>query len=219
MSDPDFHVAEFVARARKGDQDAASVLYQYLSPVVRSIVRRKLPRGTAAEDLVQEIFSKVFEKLDQYGGEFPLRHWVSRIAVNHCLNAIRFQKAHPEWRMADLSEAEESTLQRATVAGEQTLPGHALASKELVENILGALSPEDRRLIRKLDVEESSIAEVQQATGWSPAYIRMRAFRARRRLNKRFASAAREVSWQRITHSMLGPARSSESRKSKPAIP
>ncbi|HVV73852.1 MAG TPA: sigma factor, partial [Verrucomicrobiae bacterium] len=79
MSELAFNLTDCIARARQRDQDAARSLVEYLSPFVTRIVRRKLPRGAAEEDLVQEIFSKMFEKLDQYRGEVPLNHWVSRI--------------------------------------------------------------------------------------------------------------------------------------------
>jgi RNA polymerase sigma-70 factor (ECF subfamily) len=168
------------------DQDAARSLVEYLYPLVSSIVRRKLPRGDAAEDLVQEIFLKVFEKLDQYRGEVPLNHWVSRIAVNRCLNAIRSQRSRPEWRMADLSEEQQAVLEPGSVALEQPHPAHTIGSRELVDKLLESLSPEDSVIMRMLEIEDLSIAEVQQATGWSARYIRVRAFRARQKLHKRF---------------------------------
>lgn len=169
------------------DQDAARSLVEYLRPIVIRIVRRKLPRGAAEEDLAQEIFLKIFEKLDQYRGEVPLQHWVARIAVDHCLNAIRFQRARPEWRMADLSEEQEAALEPKSMATEHSHPAYALGSREFVERILQSLGPEDREIIRMLDLEGLALADVQQATGRSAASLRVRAFRARRKLNKRFA--------------------------------
>jgi len=186
MRDLNFDVADCVTRARMRDQDAARSLVEYLRPIVTRIVRRKLPRGAAEEDLAQEIFLKMFEKLDQYRGEVPLEHWVSRIAVNHCLNAIRFQRARPEWRMADLSEEEEAALQPKSITMEHSHPAQALGSREFVERFLQSLGPEDREIIRMLDLEGLAVADVQQTTGRSAAYIRLRAFRARQKLNKRF---------------------------------
>ena len=58
--------------------------------------------------------------------------------------------------------------------------------------LLAALRPEDRLLIRMLEIEELSIADVQQKTGWSATYIRVRAFRARRKLNKYFRSLQKQ---------------------------
>src|SRR5579862_6683215 len=112
----DFDVDDCLARVRLRDQEAARSLVEYLYPLVSGIVRRKLPRGAAEEDLMQEIFLKMFEKLDQYRGEVPLNHWVSRIAVNRCLNAIRSQRSRPEWRMADLSEDQQEALEPKAMA-------------------------------------------------------------------------------------------------------
>jgi RNA polymerase sigma-70 factor, ECF subfamily len=174
------------------DQDAARSLVEYLYPTVISIVRRNLARRTAEEDLAQEIFLKMFEKLDQYKGEVPFNHWVSRIAVNHCLNAIRSQKSRPEWRMADLSEEQAAALEATTAAVERPHPAHLMGARELVEKLLETLDPEDRVIIRMLEIEELSIKEVQEATGWSATYVRVRAFRARQKLNKRFGQLKKE---------------------------
>jgi RNA polymerase sigma-70 factor, ECF subfamily len=185
--DLDLNVADCLARVRQQDQDAARSLVEYLYPTVIRIVRGNLPRRASEEDLAQDIFLKMFAKLDQYQGKMPLEHWVSRIAVNHCLNAIRAQKVRPEWRMADLSEEQAATLDALTTNAEQAPdPSHQMAARELVDMLLEALSPQDRLLIRMLEMDDCSIKEVQAATGWSPTYIRVRAFRARRKLNKRF---------------------------------
>lgn len=178
---------------RKQDQDAARSLVEYLHPAVIRIVRANLPRRAAEEDLTQDIFVKMFEKLDQFQGEVPLEHWVSRIAVNHCLNAIRAQKVRPEWRMADLSEDQAMALDAVTTgAVHDPLPSHLIGARELVEMLLEALSPKDRLLIRMLETEGLSVDEVRQVTGWPARYIRVRAFRARRKLNKRFGTLRKE---------------------------
>jgi len=193
MRNFDFDIDDCVARVRLRDQDAACALVEYLYPLVSGIVRRKLPRAVAEEDLVQEIFLKVFEKLDQYKGEVPLNHWVSRIAVNRCLNAIRSQKSRPEWRMADLPEEQQAVLEPGSVGVEQAHPAHAIGSRELVERILETLSPEDSVIMRMLEIEDLSVAEVERATGRSARYIRVRAFRARQKLHRRFGRLKQEV--------------------------
>ncbi len=187
MSDIAFDEASCLARVSDQDQDAARSLVEHLYPTVIKIVRRNLPRRADEEDLVQEVFVKMFEKLDQYRAEVPLGHWISRIAVNHCLNAIRAQKSRPEWRMGDLSEDQESALAAtATSADADPHPSLLIGAREIVELLLQALSPEDQVLIRLLEIDGLSVAEVREATGWSAPYIRLRSFRARGKLNKRF---------------------------------
>ncbi len=183
----DLNLADCLARVRKHDQDAARSLVEYLYPTVIRIVRSNLPRRAAEEDLAQDVLSKVFEKLEQYRGEVPLEHWVSRIAVNLCLNAIRSQRVRPEWRMADLSEEQAAALEAVTTsASPEPHPAHLIGARELVERLLATLSPEDRLVIQLLEIEEAPVQEVQQVTGWSATLIRVRAFRARRKLNQRF---------------------------------
>jgi len=183
----DLDVADCLARVRGQDQDAARSLVEHLYPTVIRIVRANLPRRAAEEELAQDIFVKMFQKLDQFRGDVPLEHWVSRIAVNHCLNAIRAQKSRPEWRMSDLSEEQAAALEAATVDhSHDPDPALQTGARELVDRLLEALIPEDRLLIRMLEIEDLSVDEVRQRTGWSATLIRVRAFRARQKLNKRF---------------------------------
>ena len=184
----DLDVDACLAQVRCQDQDAARVLVEHLYPFVIRIIRRHRPRRIEEEDLAQEIFIKMFAKLDQYAGEVPLEHWVSRIAVNHCLNALRAESIRPEWRLADLSEEQSSALEAVTQAATpDPTPAQRIASQELVDQLLQSLEPEDRLLIQMLELEECSIEEVRQVTGWSSPYIRVRAFRARQKLNRRFS--------------------------------
>src|SRR6516225_6855630 len=135
----------------------------------------------------QDIFLKMFTKLAQYRGDVPFEHWVSRIAVNHCLNALRAQQSRPEWRWSDLTAEQADALDAAlTSPSEAPHPARVLGARELVEKLLQTLDPPDRWLIQLLELEEKSIEEVQQLTGWSSTRIRVRAFRARRKLNKTF---------------------------------
>jgi RNA polymerase sigma factor, sigma-70 family len=192
-NDLDLDVADCLARVRGQDRDAARSLVEYLYPMVIRIVRANLPRRAAEEDLTQDIFVKMFQKLDQFRGDVPFEHWVSRIAVNHCLNSIRAQKTRPEWRMSDLSEDQAAALEAATADHTHDPdPGVLIGARELVDKLLEALSLEDRLLIRLLEIEDLSVDEVRQRTGWSATLIRVRAFRARRKLNKRFKSLRTE---------------------------
>src|SRR5688500_9394129 len=106
MSDAPPPVAQWVAAARAGDNEAAGQLVTHLYPFVMRIVRAHLPRRTEPEDLAQTIFVKMFRYLEQYAGKVPFEHWVSRIAVNTCINQLRAERVRPEARVADLSEAE-----------------------------------------------------------------------------------------------------------------
>ncbi len=189
---PDQVPADCLARVRQHDQEAARQLVDLLYPLVIRIVRSNLPRRASEEDLAQDIFTRVFQHLDQFQGEAPIEHWVSRIAVNHCLNAIRAQKTRPEWRMSDLSEEQAHILEGFSGVSEDSEPSRRLRSEELVEFLLESLEPEDRLVLRMLEIEDRSVEEIRLVTGWSSAMVRVRAFRARQRLNRRFGQLRRE---------------------------
>src|SRR5256884_2406021 len=104
MDDSD--ASALVQAALQHDDEAARALVRKLYPLVAKIVRSHRPRRTAEEDLCQMIFIKVFQRLSQFSGKVPLEHWVSRIAVNTCLNQIQWEKIRTELRHVVLSVEE-----------------------------------------------------------------------------------------------------------------
>src|SRR5436853_3399077 len=183
----EFGMAGCLARVRQRDEDAARLLLNHLYPLVIKLVRSHLPRRTSEEDLAQVVFMKIFAKIDQFSGTVPFEHWVSRIAVNTCLNQLQAEKIRPELRWADLSEDEERVLESlASTAEDFEHPDQHVASKDLVEKLLGKLSPNDRLLINLINLEGYSIEEVKQLTGWNTSLIKVRVFRARHKLRKHF---------------------------------
>lgn len=185
--DQSFDLAGCLARVRQRDQSAARELVEHLYPLVIRIVRAHLPRRVAEEDLSQEIFLKMFTRLEQYQGAVPFPHWVSRIAVTTCIDQLRAQKRRPEYRWADLSENESDMLDAVTADESGAAPDEALAARELLNRLLGELKPDDRVVIQMLDLEQKSIAEISALTGWNQSLVKVRAFRARRKLQKLFA--------------------------------
>jgi len=183
---PPFDLAGCLERVRQQDQLAARELVDHLYPLVIRIVRSHLPRRVAEEDLSQEIFLKMFTRLAQYQGAVPFSHWVSRIAVTTCIDHLRAQKRRPEFRWADLSETEAEVLDNV-ITNENDVPANdAMAAHELVHKLLDQLKPDDQLVIRLLDLEQKSIAEISGLTGWNQSLIKVRAFRARRKLQKLF---------------------------------
>jgi RNA polymerase sigma-70 factor (ECF subfamily) len=175
--------ADVAAWQRDHDEDAARRLMAALYPQVVSIVRARLPRRMAEEDLAQEIFLRFFEKLGSYDRRAPLAHWVSRIAVNVCIDALRAEKRRPELRWADLTESEAEVL-NATVAASETNAPDTVAASDLADRLLDTLEAKDRIVVQMLDLEGRSVREVSEATGWNETLIRVRVFRARRKLRK-----------------------------------
>lgn len=182
MDELELDVEACIARVREGDEDAARRLMEHLHPLVIKIVRAHLPRRTAEEDLVQAVFAKVFTRLEQYRGEVPLSHWVSRVAVNTCFNELNRERVRPELRHADLSEAESEIIQNLAADTGDVPAEDAAEAREIVEKLLTTLSPADRLVITLLHLEGRSVEEIRQRTGWSTPLVKVRAFRARQKM-------------------------------------
>src|SRR6516164_4552187 len=185
MDNPDADA--LVTRALRHDDEAARELVQRLYPLVAKMVRSHRPRRTAEEDLCQMIFIKVFQKLSQYSGKVPLEHWVSRIAVNTCINQIESEKVRPELRHADLSVEEQATIENLATSAEELAPDQQFASRQLVEHLLAALKPVERLAIDLLYLQGRSVEEIRKITGWSAALVKVRAFRARQKMKQQLA--------------------------------
>ena len=173
-----------LTRVREQDEDAARALVEALHPLVIRIVRSHLPLRTAEEDLAQEVFVKLFSRLHQYAAraDIPFHHWVSRLAVRTCLDALRAERRRPEWRWSDLPEAEVNWLEFMLADSAAPPETDAASARELVEKLLARLAPSDRLVLVLLDLEARSVKEISQLTGWSGTRVKVRAFRARRKL-------------------------------------
>jgi RNA polymerase sigma factor (sigma-70 family) len=192
MVEESFDFAGCLERVRRRDQAACRQLVEQLYPQVTRIIRCHLPRRVAEEDLAQEVFMKMFTRLDQYQGAVPFPHWVSRIVVTTCIDQLRAQKRRPEYRWADLPESQAEVLDHVLTDERETRPGDALAARELVDRLLGQLKPDDQVVIRLLDLEQKTLAEISALTGWNQTLIKVRAFRARRKLQKLFQELQQE---------------------------
>jgi RNA polymerase sigma-70 factor (ECF subfamily) len=179
---------ELVAAALRHDEAAARELVRSLYPFVARLVRAHRPVRAAEEDLCQMIFIKVLRNLSQFSGKVPLAHWVSRIAVNTCINQIQAEKARPELREADLSEEQAAVIQNLAATTDDLAPDQSFASRQLVEHLMETLKPAERLVIDLLYLQQRSVAEIRSVTGWSGALVKVRAFRARQKMKQHLSN-------------------------------
>jgi len=182
-------VPRLLAEVRKGDETASRDLVTYFYPLVFRIVRTHSPRNEAPEDLAQEIFIKMFTRLEQFKGGAPFHHWLSRIAVNTCRDHLRSKQRRPELRWADLSEEQAEWISESLPETHPNNPAEQMATQDLFDHLLQTLPAEDQIVIRLLEIDGKSVQEIADHTGWSKALVKIRAFRARGKLRK---------AWQRL---------------------
>ena len=182
MPRDDDELAPLAASAAAGDEAAARELVERLHPLLWRIVHAHLPRRTEGSDLIQEVLVKMFARIHQYRGDSPFAHWVSRLAVTTCLDRLKHERRRPELRRADLNEHEAEVFEQIMSSTAQADALDAVAARELAHHLLDLLPPEDRALLRGLDLDGDSISDIAARMKLGESAVKMRASRARQTL-------------------------------------
>jgi RNA polymerase sigma-70 factor (ECF subfamily) len=183
--------ADLIAAVLKGDTGSFEPLIKKYSPRIFATARRYARRESEVEDIVQEVWTKAYQKLASFRGEAPFEHWLMRLAVRTCYDFLRNHQRNREAAFSELSESESNWLERFGVNPDEASET-AAAARDLVERILGQLSPPARLIITLLEIEERSVKEISALTGWSVPLVKVRAFRARAEMKKCLARIALE---------------------------
>jgi RNA polymerase sigma-70 factor (ECF subfamily) len=183
--------AELIAAVLKGDTPSFEPLVVKYSPRIFATARRYARRECEVEDIVQEVWSKAFQKLSSFRGDAPFEHWLMRLAVRTCYDFLREHQRNRETSFTELSEPENDWLDRF-VAAPESASDEAAAARQLIERVLAMLSPQARLVITLLEIEDRPVKEIAELTGWSVPLVKVRAFRARAEMRKCLQRIARE---------------------------
>jgi len=169
-----------------GDVNAfAYLLIRYKNHVNR-IICRHVPYDEV-EDVCQDVFVRVYQSLSNHSKEGKFKQWLSQIAVRTCCDFWRKRYRSQELTMSPLISEHRNWLEKAIAeeSGNSFLQkGAEREARELLDWALRKLSPENRMILELVYLEGLSIKETSQLLGWSRVNVKVRAFRARRRLKK-----------------------------------
>jgi RNA polymerase sigma-70 factor (ECF subfamily) len=114
-----------------------------------------------------------------------------RLTVRTCYDFLRAHQRNRETAFSELTEPETDWLDRF-VSQPDAAGENSAAARQLVQRLLEQLSPPARLVITLLEIEERSVKEISQLTGWSPALVKVRAFRARAEMRKCLTRIAKD---------------------------
>jgi RNA polymerase sigma-70 factor (ECF subfamily) len=129
------------------------------------------------EDLCQEIFIKAYNNLGTFRHDAPFEPWLTKIAVRVCYDALRARRH--EKQLQPLDAVPYDIRDHAEDARDE-----ARQARQLLRWAMGFLSPDERLVLTLIELEEMSVRETADLTGWSEANVKVRAFRARHALKK-----------------------------------
>jgi RNA polymerase sigma-70 factor (ECF subfamily) len=172
---PEF-AAGLVERIRQGDVQAFEALYRDSVGRVHALCLRLCGDPTRAEDLVQDVFLRVWEKIGTFEGRSRFSTWLYRLTVNRVTDAMR-----AELRRSLLQAPEEAAAEVPHPAG-----GGPEAGFEL-EDAIRALPPGARLAFVLHDVEGYEHEEIAAMTGIAVGTSKSQLYRARRLLRGRLS--------------------------------
>ncbi len=182
---------ELIAAVLEGDASSFEPLVARYQPRVFATARRYARREDEVADIVQEIFIKAYQNLSTYRAEAPFEHWLMRMAVRTCYDFLRKHQRNREYNVTEISDEENDWLENVGDEGPERETDQA-AAKALVERLLEGLSPDFRLVITLLEIEEKSVKEIADLTGWSVSLVKVRAYRARNQMRKMLVRIAPE---------------------------
>jgi RNA polymerase sigma-70 factor (ECF subfamily) len=175
-----------IRRVLAGDVDAFGGLVERYRDHVLRIVRRHVPPDRV-EETAQDAMVRAYQSLAGFRQAESFPRWLAAITVRTCYDFWRRRYRRREVVLSQLSEAHRQWLEKvqAEDAGDdwQALSDRAEA-REILEAAMARLSAEDRMVIELVHLEERPVAEAAKLLGWSRTNVKVRAFRARRRLHQ-----------------------------------
>lgn len=171
----------------RGDEGAFAEIVRRFSPRVFRFAGRYFRSYSLVEEAAQEVFLKAFVQLKNFEGRGSLEGWLTRITVNTCINLLRNAKRQSELSISDLTVDESNWLDHALSNANSANYHDAeqkLIAADLVRRLLDSLPPEDAMVLTMIDGEGASIKETAALTGWNESKVKVRTFRARRRVRE-----------------------------------
>ncbi len=161
---------ELITRVREGDREAMGELYQLHFRRVYTVIRRLVGDDMLAEDLSQEAWVRVFEKLHLFRGDAQFGTWVYRLATNVALNRLR------------------RSSKRRPVEAKAELPlvarphDEVLLNRKVLKEALDQLPPGYRRVLVLHDVEGWTHVQIAEQLGCSSGTSKSQLHKARARM-------------------------------------
>jgi RNA polymerase sigma-70 factor (ECF subfamily) len=174
---------ELVRRAQGEDQEAYEELVRRHQHRVFAVAGGILRRREDVEDIAQQVFVKAYFSLKRFDQRAAFSTWLYKITVNECWDLLRKKKVRPLVYESDLSEEQAKQL---ITSGEKENPGpdvsERIEARERVERLLEGLDERDRLMLILKEVEGFTIEEIAEILNLNGNTVKVRLFRARRRV-------------------------------------
>ena len=163
-----------VARVASGDMQAFRLLIKQHERLVSHMIGRLIDNAEDREELCQDVFLKVYEKLNEFNFQSRLSTWIATIAYRHAVNHLRKKKI----KVSDIPEEESIT---AHFIAEDN-PEEKLVDEnmdELLMKFISLLPVQYKAVLTLYHLDGMSYPEIGIATGMPEGTVKNYLFRAR----------------------------------------
>ena len=167
---------ELIRRARDGDQPAFRELVDRYEGVVAATVIGMLGPGADADDVGQEVFIRFYRSMDRFRGEAALKTYLTRIAINLSLNAIKRRKRLIDRFVSRDRSPDEAPLREPAFSGEREVA--ARDTTAVVQAAIATLRPEQRSVVVLRMIDGHSTRETAEILGIPEGTVTSRLARA-----------------------------------------
>jgi len=177
---------EIVRQVLDGNVNAFESVILRHQVLVLTIVKKHVPED-AVEETAQETFVRAYQSLPTFKGTGHLSQWLSSIAVRTCYDYWRKAYRSREVPMSALTEKHSQWLEEVILQMPEEAPDERepqMEAREILNWALEKLSTGDRMVLELVYLEGRSVQEAADLLRWSKANVKVRSFRARKKLEK-----------------------------------
>ncbi|HEY1753850.1 MAG TPA: sigma-70 family RNA polymerase sigma factor [Bryobacteraceae bacterium] len=174
-----------VRRVQARDEVAFREIVERYQAKVFSIIYGILRNRNDAEDIAQQVFTKVYFSMHSFDARSSLLTWIYRITVNECYGYLRKRRVRKLVYESDFSAEEVRCQEGADSVVDPSAPvERQLLDRDLVMKLLAKVSEQARMLILLKEVEGHSVEELVAITGLNENTIKVKLYRTRQKLLK-----------------------------------
>ena len=186
--------AEIVRRTQAGDETAFRQIVERHRSKVFSIIYGIVRNRNDAEDIAQQVFTKIYFSIKGFDFRSSLITWIYKIAVNECYDYLRKQKVRKLVYESGLGEDDTRTMENSELAVEKApLISIQVERRDYLMRLLSKVSEEERLLLVQKEVHGLSVQELAEMTGLNQNTIKVKLFRARQKLVKAASKMSRQA--------------------------
>ncbi|NQT32734.1 MAG: sigma-70 family RNA polymerase sigma factor [Candidatus Omnitrophica bacterium] len=169
---------ETILRASRGDMEAFKEIYDISSGFVYTVVYRIVRNSEDAQEVTQDVFMSIYQKINTFRFKSSLKTWLYRIATNRAINMYR-KRAKEKGRKVTF---EDNIKYDSDVFNKTAVNFEREHAEKLVKAMLGSLPCEQRACIVLKDIEGLRYQEIAEVLGIKINTVRSRLKRAREKL-------------------------------------